>query len=409
MKILLVTGALGYRGTARALASYARILAKKHEVRVWGYDDREETENEVLLKREGICVFIGKKFLSAALDFKPDVINLHRPGIARRRDIDVFKPFHEQGARCIETNVFGRVDPTIIGLVDLSIQVSKWDLWQWNRWKGDKYPIQGVYCPNPVDCDAFKRVSNESIAEMRKLWGIPGHAKVLGRIGNTNWEALEKPLLDALRDIEDLYFIHVDDHIDYMPELIAAHPRVRRIPRLCGARELSAFYSSCDVMTSMSMIGESFGYVNAEAMACGTPVIALSTLLHCNAQSEVVSPGEGGVTIANPSILPRALKFILEDENITRFSARARELIVDRYSFEVCARILDSIFTDDGRIGPDAEVNVDDVWAKTLVGKAEGRYPLGARILFPFFYNPLTAQIIRCVKYVKSMLLKLKG
>ena len=398
MKILLVTGALGYRGTAKALVAYAIILGKKHDVRIWGYDNREETENEVYLKERGFVVYIGQNLLKEALDFKPDIVNLHRPGIFRQRDLDVFVPFHNQGARCIETNVFGRVDKSIVGVVDLSIQVSRWDLWQWNRWKGKNYPIRGVYCPNPVDCEGHKRVDKDVILMMRHLWGVPSESIVLGRIGNTNWEALEKPLLECLHNIPNLYFVHVDDHIDYLPSSIEKHPRVRRVPRLRGMNELSSFYSSCDVMVSMSIIGESFGYVNAEAMACGTPVIALSTILHCNAQSEVVAPNDGGYTIAQSKKLLSALKMFIKEREQKHFETTCRKLIEDRYSFQACERILYSIFGEGTIADKEIVSDVPDSLILQNIGKAIGSYPIRDKICFKFLYTPLAAIIISYIR-----------
>lgn len=394
MKILLVTGSLGYRGTAKAVLGYALILSRQNEVRVWAYDeDADQLEGAVLLRKHDVPVIGGRNGLASALAFKPDIVNLHRPGIARERDLDVFKTFHEIGARCIETNVFGRVDASIVGCVDLSVQVSRWDLWQWNRWKGRHYKIAGVYCPNPVDCDSYQRVSQTQICLTREKWGLPENVLVAGRIGNANWEILGGVLLAAFRRFPNLYVVHVADHSNKIPKDIVIHNRFITIPRLCGASELCQFYSSCDFTISMSAIGESFGYVNAEAMACGTPVIALSTLFHCNAQSEVICPGEGGITIARPSLLLDAIGIMANTQERLKFSERARELIVKRYSYTAVAPLLHGIFNADTHKIGHLDSTIPDEEIYQLVSGALGTYPLLQRMFFKIYYTPFVYKV----------------
>ena len=399
MKILLVTGRLGYRGTAKALYGYAMILMRNHDVRVWEYDDDSSPDDEhaSLLRNHGLVVHMGHRCLNEALAFKPDVINLHRPGIPRQRDLDVFIPFKKNGARCIETNVFGRVDPTIADIVDTSIQVSRWDLWQWSKWTGAGYPVRGAYCPNPIDCSVYKRISTQERDEVRKSWGIPDGARVMGRIGNTDWAALKKPLLSVFANDGNAFVVHVEDHSNKLPECFVNHPRVRCIPRISGAQALSRFYSACDVMVSMSTIGESFGYVNAEAMLCGTPVIALSTPLHCNAQSEMVEPGVCGLTIANPAALSRAYKMLFSDGMHDCLSTRCRESILRRFSYEACAPLLEMIMQGNPELTSRGAL-YDDASVKELLSGAIGDYGWGTHFLFRLYYTPAVFGMVAFIK-----------
>lgn len=405
MKILLITGGLNWGGTAQALVGYALILKAKHKVLVWGC--KSEGELAGLLRSRGIAVCIGADAAEQARAFRPDIINFHQPGTFSNAEVISFmRELRTWRARIVETNVFGRPVPEFRGLVDLSIQVSKWDLWQWNRWKGRNYGIPGVYCPNPVDCDLYKRISDEEIGEVRQSWGIPEWALVVGRIGNTNWETLATPMQESLERIKNVHFVIVADRKCLLPQSLLNHPRVHMVPRLHGASELCRFYSSCDVMVSMSAIGESFGYVNAEAMACGTPVIALSTPLHCNAQSEVVSPGEGGYTIACPDLFPDALERFFWKTDRAAMAQCVRELIVERYSYPVCAKILDGIFIEDlGQL--DGLRDVDAKWIRRLLGGAIGRYGIVQRAVFPFYYSRLGYLLMTFAKTRLAVFFKL--
>lgn len=413
MKILFIAGSLGYRGIPRALAGYAQMLSQWHEVRVWSYDDTDILfggEVGQCLADWGFDVWVGHECLDKALAYNPDVVNLHRPGIPRKRDYDLLKEFHQAGSKCIETNVFGRVDWTIVPFLDFSIQISRWDLWQWTRWKGSKYPIRGGLCYNPVDCDRMVPAGGDKILEFRKKHKIPTDVKLLGRIGNSDWRILERPLLESLERLPSLHFIHVEDHCNNIPQTIVDHPRVHLCPRLSGYEELSIFYSSCDVMVSMSSIGESFGYVNAEAMACGTPVLALSTPLHCNAQSEIISPGLGGYTIAKPALLPVALEKFFGGNEATRLASNARELIVSRYSFTKVAPVLKAIFetvyTGRNNLGAFVE-RIEDAEIESLLKKTIGKHSLLVGIVFKLYYTSLSYAFLNCVKQKLSWLFAL--
>lgn len=341
-KILLIVSELGYRGTPKTVANYARLLASRYEVAVWGY--REGGETDVLLRNEGFTVFVGDKDEPLAFAYGASIVNFHRPGYFCERETQLLKKFHEAGAKCVETNIFGRVDESVLGYINAIIQVSRWDLWQWNRWCGKCKNIPVVYVPNPVGCEHFIRVPPAQILETRHSWQIPSDAIVVGRIGNTGWSLLEKPLLEVLKKYPSLHLVSVQDHSGAQTENVRRHPRVHIIQRLVGNGALSRFYSSCDFMIHMSSLGESFGLVNAEAMSCGTPVITLSTLFHCNAQLEVVRHGMGGLAIAHPKDLSRAVEEMLLFLQNTGRPQLVRKMILDRYSLPVVGDRLMRLF-----------------------------------------------------------------
>ena len=413
MRILFVTAELGYRGTPRALANYVQMLSPAHEVAVWGYCEGGDTADR--LSDSGYVVYCGAKDAVRAYSFKPDIVNIHRPGFYISRETEILSEFKNRGAKCIETNVFGRVDWSVESILDVSLQISKWDLYRWNAWKG-QYRVPGVYVPNPVDTERFKRANQEAINDLRARWlGSVGKARsddafILGRIGKTNWKFLERVLIEALDAFPEMIFVHVGDYGDSsLPNSIRRHPRVCIHPKMLTSEELSQFYSACNAMVSMSGNGESFGYVNAEAMACETPVIALATPYRDNAQLEMVS-GYGGVVIHTPGQLIAAIK------NIWRGNFRGdlcRRSIVDRYSFSTVSAMLNQVISccmsscvNDAIVArsKDGSLTVQ-VDAKSVFQMLKSMgFSVGSLFLLRLFHSRVGCCLLNCFKKAKKAL-----
>ena len=100
--------------------------------------------------------------------------------------------------------------------------------------------------------------------------------------------------------------------------------------------ELVGLYSSAEIAVTASLY-EGFGLPAAEAMACGTPVIAS----RAGALPEVVGEDGTGVLVppANPSAMAEAIKHLLNDNELRRrMGEAARKRIEERFSWEVAAR-----------------------------------------------------------------------
>ena len=344
MKILFVTKGLGwFRGTQRMFYEcISHFKSSGHEVLAWGYGECGETSER--LKDLGVKVLEGIESASDALDFHPDVVNIHRGGEHCDVETEFLLRFKSIGAKVIETSVSGRVDRECEGLIDLSIQISRWDLYRWNRWKG-RLGVLGVYLPYIVDTDSFVRADECSIIEFKRRWNIPENSFIIGRAGKTSWENLSSSISVILDRHPTSYFVSVKDYNCPMPDLLLAHPRVRQIPRLVSNGDLSEFYSSCDVFVSASPFGESFGMVVAEAMACGTPVVATANPECDNAQAEVISHGIGGLLVARGEYIAKAIDVLIGDPELRNsFATSTRELTESRYSRKVVCKMLDNAF-----------------------------------------------------------------
>lgn len=347
MRILLAIKDLGYRGMPKVVASYARILSRCNEVAIWAWNSGGQTAEE--LCDEGFLLWVGMDRKGAALRFAPEILNIHRHGVFDQTETNIMKDFAALGAKCVETNVFGRIDETIYPYIAGSIQISKWDLFQYNSWKPKAAP-ESIYCPNPVPVDRYGRISEKAIEKTLQEWGIPLHVNnvpsfVIGRIGNTSWDALSIPLREQLEAHKNYFFVHVADHSNRTPEWVENHRQVRVIQRLRGFAELSAFYSACNVCISMSTIGESFGLVNVESIACGTPVVALSSPLHCNAICETVGKSHGGIVIASPRELGRAISRIASNAGGYVDMDYAHSYVVSEYGERKVKDLLEAYFS----------------------------------------------------------------
>lgn len=345
MRILIVSEELTYRGTPKTVANYARILASNHEILVWGW--RKGGETAETLRQEGFKVVTGEDGLAIALAFNPHVLNFHRDGRGYEKEWEILRRFRKNGTWCVETSVFGLVDPMSNKLIDVSLQISRWELYRWNAWGGGRRTI-GVLCPNPVDTKSFRKAAAPDILKKRVFWGLPTDKAetcfVIGRIGNTSCKLIEAPIITVLDANPDMHLIHVNDSAGELPDRMARHPQIHCQTLMLNTEDLSLFYSSCDVCLSISTTGESFGMANAESMACSTPVIALSRPLNGNTQLEMVQNNHCGIAIADVSVLPHVLESLAHNKTqLAVMRENARKLIESRYSFATVGQVLETV------------------------------------------------------------------
>lgn len=339
MKILLITNELGYRGTPRFLVNCAKIAkSASHEVTVWALESGGPAADECL--RLNIPLFIGLSSLPAIKEFSPNIVHIHRGGSASQRENNILWELKKHcRARIIETNVFGIADLTTSSPIDVHAHISRWDLWRWRRWL---YPIHrtGIYLPYCVDTESFKPTPSN----FRDEYKIPSDAIVIGRLGKTDWITLSNAVVPAIEKSKNIFFVTVNDYSDNIditndwPSSIKE--RIIHIPTLKGADELSAFYTACDATMNFSPIGESFGYVVAEAMSCGTPCIAHSKPRNDNAQIEIASLKFGGYPVLDSSAAEKTITGLALNPPTENQKRRCRESIIDRYSIKNFAPVL---------------------------------------------------------------------
>lgn len=344
MNLLFLTNELSYRGTPRFLFYCARLAQKNgHRVRIWGLERGGVLEADCA--RLSIPVQIGLATLDDAIAFQPHLVHIHRAGGVSDRDNALLRLLKRRtGCRILETNVFGAADLTYPDPIDLHAHISRWDLWRWRHWL---WPFRrpGIYLPYCLDTSEFWPLPT---AAFRHAHGLSDDDFVVGRIGKTDWTRLRTALIPALHACPQIRLLSVDDYSGHDLNL-ADWPsdirgRITRIPALSGPNELSSFYSSCNLTLSVSPIGESFGYVVAESMACGTPVVAFSMPRNDNAQIEIAASKCGCYPVRDAIAAAKVITESVRRPPTSEQRALCRESIVQRYDTSTFSATLEKAY-----------------------------------------------------------------
>ena len=170
---------------------------------------------------------------------------------------------------------------------------------------------------NGIDLEVFKYTENEAMYEK---YSIPRDKKIILGVASI-WEERKgfKDFMELAKILPDEYVIiqvGLSTHqMKMLPENVIGIPRTEK------REELVALYSMADIFMNPSR-EESFSLVTIEAMACGTPVIALDT----SAVKELVCD-ENGIILHDTEAQDymQAIK-ILENKNINRDAIRSTVL-----------------------------------------------------------------------------------
>jgi glycosyltransferase involved in cell wall biosynthesis len=289
--------------------------------------------------------------LKLALDWRPDVIHIHRDGFGDSRLSAMLlaaKASTRRGTAApvgiVETNVFGRVDySSARGCIDVHYLISRWCLWKWQRWSRILSPRPiGIVMPNLVMHTEFSHRPPDVRQAFRQAHGIPADALVFGRVGSLftpKWSPIIFEAFSAYAATHDrAWLLLVGMPAAFRPALMALPDRIRRrvvvLDFMHDDGALGDIYGSMDVFLHAARIGESFGMVLAEALLCGVPVITLSTPDKDNSQIEVVGHETGGLVVADIAGMLEAMGR-LEDPGLRqRYAGQGASEIVKRFSAE---------------------------------------------------------------------------
>jgi len=188
--------------------------------------------------------------------------------------------------------------------------------------------------PNGIDTNVFKNSNH-----------VPKEPNSIIMVGNT--EDRKKGVvflikaLQILKDEIDVKLSIVDrngNYTKYAPRLVQEHDlegRVHFTGRL-STDDLVKRYSVSEIAVTASVY-EGFGLPCAEAMSCGTPVIATKA----GALPEIVGDDGAGILVppADPPALAGAIRRLLADEQLRqRMGLAARKRIEEAFSWDVAAR-----------------------------------------------------------------------
>lgn len=193
--------------------------------------------------------------------------------------------------------------------------------------------------PTGIDTKSFGRGQN---ARFRNKLGIPRTAKVVGHVGRLakekNLEFLEEALVRCLKDDPQIVFLLVGDGEcrEELLELLERHVDGSRIyyPGKQSGDDLIDAYAAIDCFAFSSQ-SETQGMVLAEAMAAGTPVVALDG----PGVREILEDGENGILLdgnSSPGEFASALLWILGNENFSQACAAKAVETAAEFDTEPC-------------------------------------------------------------------------
>ena len=314
MKILTLVWSIGIGGTERAAVNYAigyRQQGHDSKVLVLGEGDERlpdlvEAGVDTSFSKSDIR---GSESVFASLKmWCPDIIHLHN---FTNAFIPYINKLKSANTKVVETNVFSRPNyDEGYKIVSLSMQLSGWGYWKYANWmKGAAYTPQSAVVPYIVFEKKFATPSKEHINAFIKSHGIPEGAFVAGRLGQAHPSKWDSRIFEVaektVKPENSIYFFFVGlpgvmkKELEEKSEFIKS--RIKLIDSIHGDENLSLYYHSLNCFTHISKIGESFGYVLAEALMCKVPVITMLTPYHDNAQLEVVGHNYGGLCVTDTS------------------------------------------------------------------------------------------------------------
>lgn len=331
MRVLTVVNSLSIGGTQRAAVNYALGMRRRGiEAAVLTYAGGGS--REAALGAGGVELFVTaagedwRQAAAAALGWRPEVVHIHRFGYPNRLETELLRVLKAEGARVVETNVFARYDWTEGGrLIDLHLLLNKWCLYKWRAWGGGAARAKAArVVPYAVDAETLHRAGDVERSTIRRELGVPEGRFLFGRVGQPARDKWSAETLTAFSAVvgrgEDIGLLLVGAPDELLAGIGALPPQVRarivtRTPT-SDDRQLAGYFSAMDGFLHTARIGESFGMVLCEAMACGVPVITLSTPLKDNGQLEVVGHRKGGLVALSAGALPAAMLELMGDEGL---------------------------------------------------------------------------------------------
>jgi glycosyltransferase involved in cell wall biosynthesis len=238
---------------------------------------------------------------AAAGEIDPDVVHAHTPftlglaarRLARGREIPLVVSYHTPAREYANylseafaggiSRLADRYERWFFGQADAVVVPSTTAA---DRLDTDGTPTHVV--SNGVDVDRFRPAAADAVAAFRNRYDIPD-GPLVGYTGRHGYEKRLEDLLAATESLDVTVALAGDGPARSTLEARATDREAVRFLGFLDREELATFYSALDVFAFPSPV-ETQGLVALEAIACGTPVVALDS----GALSESVTDAENG-------------------------------------------------------------------------------------------------------------------
>ncbi len=365
-----------YSGLTVYTERLARALVRRgHAVTVLSarYDRHlpaQEVLDGVRVRRAGVALFVSKgpimpgfQPLGWSLAGEHDIIHLHVPqidaallaAVARLRGKPVVMTFHCDLS--LPRSPLNRLANAASHLADRTTARLASAVVTNTRDYAEASPLLRhhldhlVVIPPPIEVAA---PTATAVAEFRARLGVLPGQKVIGMAARLATEKGAEILAQAMPAVLERYpqarVLYVGQYRDVMGEEAYARRLQPMLDRL-GDRwtflgvlpgsEMGGFYAACDVTVLPSLNStESFGMVQVESMACGTPVVASDLP---GVRQPTVMTGMGRtVRPGDPVALAQALVEVLDQPE--RFAGDPRA-VAARFSSEAVAEQYEALYT----------------------------------------------------------------
>lgn len=247
--------------------------------------------------------------------FRPHIFHVHRAGWQEPYPIETAKSCGVPIV--IETNVFGRHDPSPSGqAIDCHLFVSYFCMRRYQQFLGkplvsDAYKV--VY--NPIDVDEFDAF------DFSRDMTVPAVGRY-SRADNTKWSDICIEMVPYLvQEVPELVYYVIGETQEVRAKIrelgIEAH--FRFFPLTGSRTKLFEFLKRFRVLVHGTELGESFGLTIAEAMASRIPAVTHNT--HDgrdNAQVELIDHGVNGVVADTPESYAAGVAYLLKNPSAAR-------------------------------------------------------------------------------------------
>jgi glycosyltransferase involved in cell wall biosynthesis len=385
VNILHVNSSFGYGGTEKNMTTIARNMDEDFSSFFCCTGDPGPRYE--ILEEEGFDILdSGEKqeVLKFLEEEEIDIVHIHGASSIVEEFIEELSEMVEA---VVKTDNFGwpnQDEKAVRENIDAYIFPSRFCSYRFRTLCDGVLPEEKIYTVyNAVD-----EVNSGIEYDLREDLDISEDSVVIGKIGRPDPNKWSSDLVDALESVEDsgvvLLLLNPPEKIQESLEDKNLDIDVKGASDI-PVGEIGSFYNTIDILAHTSFIGETFGYVIAEAMSYGVPPVVESTPMRDNAQIELVDNGENGLVVASEEGLSNAVSRLISDQVLREeLGDEAVEKVRDSLDVEKTVENIESIYRDvledERSLGEDVEFSDEyksrlvDIFAKEDVYHRLERY-----------------------------------